>query len=196
MTANLIGFLAKLRTISTLPEPVLKKGTTCEKEDTSGMAANLKGNMKDDELEDAVCFKEPWRKIRKGGGLGWRTIMKIVNGLVASFIIERTSKKRHQSRDEVLYGIRASGIISMGRMGGTRQLEAKIKAVFGRTRHGPLRRTRHGVVGRRKHRPFRRRKHRPFEKRRGAWQESLAWGAWEAHDVWEEKAWAVWEDKT
>ncbi|GKB29241.1 hypothetical protein Tco_0868642 [Tanacetum coccineum] len=56
-----------------------------------------------------VCFKEPWRKIRKGGGLGWRTIMKIVNGLVASFIMERTSKKRHQSRDDVLYGIRALG---------------------------------------------------------------------------------------
>ncbi|GJT70944.1 hypothetical protein Tco_1030230 [Tanacetum coccineum] len=47
-------------------------------------------------------------KIRKSRGLGWRTIMKIVNGLVANFIMGRTSKKRHQSRDDVLYGICAS----------------------------------------------------------------------------------------
>ncbi|GKE68629.1 hypothetical protein Tco_1526701, partial [Tanacetum coccineum] len=61
-----------------------------------------------------VCFKEPWRKIKKGGGLGWRTTMKIVNGLVASFIMERIRKKRHQSRDDVLYGIRASGVEDSG----------------------------------------------------------------------------------
>ncbi|GKC07624.1 hypothetical protein Tco_0999234, partial [Tanacetum coccineum] len=90
------------------------------------------GNMKDDELEDAVGKRSMFTICRKGGGLGWRTIIKIVNGLVACFIMERTRKKHHQSRDDVLYGIRASGetnsdmkmirITSMGRMGGTRRL--------------------------------------------------------------------------
>nr|GEV76185.1 hypothetical protein [Tanacetum cinerariifolium] len=35
--------------------------------------------------------------------------MKIVNGLVANFIMERISKKCHRCKDDVLYGICASG---------------------------------------------------------------------------------------